>query len=837
MRNELERIQLIEKYLQNQLTNEEKSTFEKQLATDPKLQEEVKLQQEVLKGIERANLKLKAQKAYQQYKQFNNFTQWGLGGLGIVLVTLAVFYFVGIIGPASEEDRIVYDLPELNEDGREQWSDADKYLPTQTFTINVYKDTVIETKGGIVMAIPANCFIDENGQSAAGKVELEIKEALDAASIMRAGLSSKSGDQLLESAGMFYINAKQHGKSLKINANNGIYAEIPADTIKSDMQLYEGKRMADGSIDWINPKPLEKDLVPVDILSLNFYPPLYLDSLKRWGYDITNKKFTDSLYYSFVSLFGYEYVESDNNKGSDSEIEIDYEMAGKGEKLFKANCRSCHTASYTKLTGPGLEGIENRVPSREWIYSFVHNSTALIESGDNYANKVFKENNGAVMTSFPALSNKDIDAILEYIKMVEAHTSKPTDPIGDSHKNEFAFLYTGATDTSVAICGINPAKIKTIWDEEYQKTLLATREFEARMFYIHKTQQEHILDMYVNGIDRKICSIDSAVAMQLNGEFKTTFLNFAARGEGRVKLSKSWFTKLKTHYALKQKAITEAIAKTEKEFWEKHAKLDNKANQKRTEQFYVDVKREQENFKKELDANLTEACKQLGIRKPGFGTTATGSTINNQLFNVNTTYRATISTTGWCNIDRAVNEATTNRTILNYTDQNTGKTAEIKYLPMSVQIANAANYDKVMVYLLPDKLNSFMRLKQNKDVFEEKLNEFITYNLVCIAYKGENAFFYSQHTIEAKAYTGIILEPINLRKLNEKLNELKDYNHISAMEKEMDYLIFEMQDQKRQNKLRDIRELKAKVIELLFSCLVESSLKITDEKLDRLVFH
>lgn len=94
-----------------------------------------------------------------------------------------------------------------------------------------------------------------------------------------------------------------------------------------------------------------------------------------------------------------------------------------GKKLFKAKCGSCH-AINTLLTGPALKGVESRVPSREWIYDWVENSAKVIASGDEYAAKVYAENNNTAMTSFPELSHEDIDAILAYVE------APPETPVG-----------------------------------------------------------------------------------------------------------------------------------------------------------------------------------------------------------------------------------------------------------------------------------------------------------------------------------------------------------------------------------------------------------------------
>ncbi len=88
-----------------------------------------------------------------------------------------------------------------------------------------------------------------------------------------------------------------------------------------------------------------------------------------------------------------------------------------GAKLFKANCAVCHTLTDQKLTGPGLAGIFDRAPKGDWLHKWILNNEKLIKAGDAYAVKIFNENGKAAMTVFEGqLSDKDVDAILDYIK-------------------------------------------------------------------------------------------------------------------------------------------------------------------------------------------------------------------------------------------------------------------------------------------------------------------------------------------------------------------------------------------------------------------------------------
>lgn len=97
-----------------------------------------------------------------------------------------------------------------------------------------------------------------------------------------------------------------------------------------------------------------------------------------------------------------------------------------GKSLFNANCAACHKLDKAS-TGPYLRNIEQRLADeegldREWLYSWIKNSNAMIKAGDAYAVKTYEANGKKAMTAFPQLSNGDIDNILAYT------ASEPTKP-------------------------------------------------------------------------------------------------------------------------------------------------------------------------------------------------------------------------------------------------------------------------------------------------------------------------------------------------------------------------------------------------------------------------
>lgn len=86
-----------------------------------------------------------------------------------------------------------------------------------------------------------------------------------------------------------------------------------------------------------------------------------------------------------------------------------------GETLFKLNCSPCHTVGQGKLLGPDLKDVHKRRDT-EWIKKFIRSSQTMIRDGDPVAVKVYNENGQILMPDQPALTGKEIDDMLDYIR-------------------------------------------------------------------------------------------------------------------------------------------------------------------------------------------------------------------------------------------------------------------------------------------------------------------------------------------------------------------------------------------------------------------------------------
>lgn len=117
---------------------------------------------------------------------------------------------------------------------------------------------------------------------------------------------------------------------------------------------------------------------------------------------------------------------------ADAPTVIDYNMPEStpeayvdGKNLFTKNCASCHSIFKT-LVGPPLANFEDRGPwrDRKKLYQWIHNSSSFMIH-DSYTRDLKIKFGGTQMTHFPDLSEKDIDAIADYINISHLSYSAP----------------------------------------------------------------------------------------------------------------------------------------------------------------------------------------------------------------------------------------------------------------------------------------------------------------------------------------------------------------------------------------------------------------------------
>lgn len=128
-------------------------------------------------------------------------------------------------------------------------------IKTQHFQIDTKRNNTIVGKSGTTIHIPKNCFTDKSGKSIVGKVEIELKEALEPFDWVIGNLTTVYGGKPLESGGMIYLNASANNDTLVIASGKAIEVSVPTDDFNENMSLFNGT-ITDHGIKWTNPVPL-----------------------------------------------------------------------------------------------------------------------------------------------------------------------------------------------------------------------------------------------------------------------------------------------------------------------------------------------------------------------------------------------------------------------------------------------------------------------------------------------------------------------------------------------------------------------------------------------------
>lgn len=696
MRDELTLMELADRYLRGELNATDRAAFEERMRTNAELRELVEDQRVLHGGMQRLALRPAVDKAYRSYK----LGKWapGIGGAALIAILAVGGWMLAkdsghsteSASNASEEVEQLLTLSDTTGTG----------LPALVMMIDPKADTTMITPNGLVLDIPKGAFIDEAGKAITKPVRVTLLEAIDGVDIMKAGLSTMSGDTLLETGGMFYIDAQVDGKRVGIDPTRPLTVMVPSEQADPRMMLYEGVMTEEGVVDWRNPQPLPRTLVPVDISTLDFYPPGYLAKVAELGKDATDKGYTDSLYWSF------------------GDTPVDSVLRVLGDPLLTAI------------------GIHDEIGGPDTLFEWVREPRDSVAAGVN--------------------------------------------------------------------TGIIPAKVQAIWNERFNGSNLATREFEERMLEIHRTCDNKVLDLYANNLDKNLSQLDSMAVRMGHG----AFASFALRNDGRVDLPEHSAERLRKVYTEWSQRYAEAARKTQEEFYRKEAQADQQAFKRQVDRQNKDLKQDGERFLREFDANLKDALRQLGIEK-------NGPTREPPI----TAYVANVTNPGWWNVDRAVFQSTADRRSMSFTDSKTGKTATLTYTPITIEVADKDSFSELRVYLIPQELNSYQRVMETNGVFTEKLNALFQYDLVCMGRKDGQLYAASQQDIVAPGSITMNMQPTDEESLRRMVRTPQvTTSFVSDLVEQARHLEWLDLEAKRQQARAKREEFRSALMAVVFPC-------------------
>ena len=184
--------------------------------------------------------------------------------------------------------------------------------PLQHFSINAAQDNVVEGTGGTVAVFPKGCFKNSKGNVVTGNVKVELTEALTAADMVLANLTTTADGHPLVTGGMLWFNATLNGEQLTVDAANPVYFEVPTQQELPGMMAYKGTRDAQGNMNWSDPRPMQHFLVTVDQDLLDFLPANFMKAVETGmpykNHRTATTQLADSLYYLMSVMDGRELV-------------------------------------------------------------------------------------------------------------------------------------------------------------------------------------------------------------------------------------------------------------------------------------------------------------------------------------------------------------------------------------------------------------------------------------------------------------------------------------------------------------------------------------------------
>lgn len=162
MRQELELMQKIEQYLQGEMPGEEATQFESEMHTNKELYEEVELQKQLMKGIQRSAWRQEAVQAYGKYSFMQKLWKWGYIGTSVVAV-VSLGYLFTQKDPINKKEMLTENIqPEtiVKDSVHADTANIYQVLNGNTFVINSSRDTIVKTKEGNLIEIPKELFSD-----------------------------------------------------------------------------------------------------------------------------------------------------------------------------------------------------------------------------------------------------------------------------------------------------------------------------------------------------------------------------------------------------------------------------------------------------------------------------------------------------------------------------------------------------------------------------------------------------------------------------------------------------------------------------------------------------
>ena len=323
-------------------------------------------------------------------------------------------------------------------------------------------------------------------------------------------------------------------------------------------------------------------------------------------------------------------------------------------------------------------------------------------------------------------------------------------------------LETGSPEDICNECGIDPAIIKAIKSKRFEKSFIATREFETRLQTIFKTCQNSIIANYITNLDKNLWELDEISYKELGSSHPQAkeFKRFAEQKLTNVKGGSKYAAILKSYYEKQLVKIKEDLQRLKI----KQAELLEKKNDEveKVAGEYREVLWKREKYRME-------------------------------------TYGFTWTNNGWINIDIGI------------------APKEWESKPLEFIIQKGEDYDRIHNYVVYTSIKSIQRLNESGNILLMPKNK-LAY-AISIAYKGEQPFLavepFQTGTTEKVV---LALEKSSTKEIKKAIGKFKGYEQENQIDKDLEYQEYFYKEEVRQQQLRKEEEFIQRLREKAFPC-------------------
>lgn len=344
-------------------------------------------------------------------------------------------------------------------------------------------------------------------------------------------------------------------------------------------------------------------------------------------------------------------------------------------------------------------------------------------------------------------------------------------------EDKSAINHTESLKDTGGIMGINPAIIQVIKSDKYQNTLIATKDFEARLKVIFKTCNDKVLELYINNLNKNLYEIDEmAAAMLANTNYQQAFIDFASQKLTKVPEADKYADMLKGYYKTQLAKVKSALQATANKFKQEQVKKEKAAQQTLTD--YKNLLWKREKYRME-------------------------------------TYGFDYTETGWINIDRGT------------------LPKEWSSQPLMVNITNSKQLDRVYTYVIYTSIKSLYRLNtQNNEQFyvgnnDEKqmlMPNNKTAVVIAVGYKNEAPWLaVKQFETVSESVISLTMEPSNASIVKQTISRYDQYAKENKIEADLVFMDKLYKEEKRKQSLNETFALLNRLYYFVYPCGVGPS--------------